>query len=308
MSHDEDVLAAMTQWYGRDTDGRNVPVRRIRLAAYQGISVGGDADANLSTVQRVASLAAEREVDFLCFPETFLSGYGDRALIEQGALALDDSRLDDLAAALDRHDMVTLIGLSERLNDGRIGNSMLIFESGRRLGLYRKTMLTGADYKQMGFCTDWQLPVWQAKGVTFGCIVCADSSYVETALTMAYQGASLLFSPHFNCLPAGRMDQHRIRVRNNHIGLAALLEMYVVRANVIVPHAARGLGYGDSAIFDPDGRPIAEAGLFCEALITADALLPEPRAAGRSRLRGRVPLPVRDQLAAAMRGYPADEW
>jgi predicted amidohydrolase len=281
---------------------------RIRLAAYQGVSVGGDADANLATVHRVVKQAAEREADFLCFPETFLSGYGDRALIERGALPLDDPRLDDLAARLSRHDMVTLIGCSEQLPDGRIGNSILIFDGGRRLGVYRKTMLTGGDYRQMGFCTDWDLPVWQAKGLTFGCIVCADSSYVETAATMAYQGASLLFSPHYNRIPADRMDQHRVRVRNNHIGLAALLELHVVRANVIVPHDEKGLGYGDSAIFDPDGRPLAEAGLFCEALITADAEVPDARAAGHSRLRGRVPMPVRERLAAAMRAYPTHEW
>lgn len=298
----------MNRWYGQDAYGREVPQLRRRLAAYQGVSIGGDADANLDTVFRVVEEAAAQEVDFLCFPETFLSGYGDRALIERAALSLDDSRLRGLAERLSRHDMVTLIGLSERLDDGRIGNSVLVFDAGRRLGVYRKTMLTGGDYKQMGFCTDWDLPVWHAKGLTFGCIVCADSSYFETAATMAYQGASLLFSPHFNRIPAAGMDSHRIKVRNNHVGLAALLELYVVRANVVVPHDDRGLGYGDSAIFNPDGQPIAEAGLFREALITADAVIPAPRAAGRSRLRGRVPLAVREHLAAAMRAAPAEDW
>jgi predicted amidohydrolase len=169
-------------------------------------------------------------------------------------------------------------------------------------------MLTGGDYRQMGFCTDWDLPVWQAKGLTFGCIICADSSYFETAATMACQGASVLFSPHYNCIPANRMDLHRVRVRNNHVGLAALLELYVVRANVIVLDSPRGLGYGDSAIFDPDGRSLAEAGLFCEALITADAEIPRERAAAPSRLRTRVPPAVRRQLAEAMERCPAKEW
>jgi predicted amidohydrolase len=298
----------MTRWSGQEASGEHAPHLRLRLAAFQGASIGGDADANLATVHRVVEQAAERGVDFLCFPETFLSGYGDRALIEQAALAPDEPRLDELAARLDRHGMVVLVGFSERLPDGRTGNSVLIYDGGRRLGVYRKTMLTGPDYRQMGFCTDWDLPVWRAKGLTFGCIVCADSSYFETAATLAYKGASLLFSPHYNRIPAERMDRHRVRVRHNHVGLAALLELYVVRANVIVPHDAAGLGYGDSAIFDPDGRPLAEAGLFAEALITADAELPPARAAGHSRLRGRVPPAVREQLEAAMRAYPADEW
>jgi predicted amidohydrolase len=244
-------------------------------------------------------------LEYLCL---LLSGYGERATIERGALALDDPRLGALASKLSRYGMVVLVGFSERLADGRLANSVLILDGDRRLGVYRKTMLTGGDCRQMGFCPDFELPVWRARGLTFGCIVCADSSFVETAATMAYQGASLLFSPHHNRISAAGMDRHRVRVRNNHAGLAALLELYVVRANVAVLDDPQGLGYGDSAIFDPDGRPLAEAGLFREALPTADAEIPEARAACHSRRRGRVPPAVREQLAAAMRAYPADEW
>jgi predicted amidohydrolase len=88
------------------------------------------------------------------------------------------------------------------------------------------------------------------------------------------------------------MDQHRVRVRNNHVGL----------------------GYGDSAIFSPDGRPMAEADLFREALIHADAHIRVDETTGhpsrphRIARRDRVPMQVRDQLAAAMREHPAKEW
>jgi predicted amidohydrolase len=280
----------------------------VRLAAFQGRSVGGDADANLATVHRIVDQAAEQRADFLCLPETFLSGYGSRATVERGAIAGDDPRLAELGAHAGQYRLVLLVGFSERLPDGRIGNSVAIFDGARRLGTYRKTMLTGGDYREMGFCTDFDLPVWQAKGFTFGCIVCADSSYFETAATMAYRGASVVFSPHFNRIPQQGMDAHRIRVRNNHIGLAALLDVYVVRANVVHSDDPRGLGYGDSAIFAPDGRPVAEAGLFREALIVADAHIAPDRATGRSRLRERVPHAVRRLLTAAMDAYPTDDW
>jgi predicted amidohydrolase len=281
---------------------------KLKLAAYQGRAVDGEPDRNLDTVRRVMQEAGEQTADFLCFPETFLSGYGDRDVVERGAMPADDPRLAALGKEAEGLGMVLLVGFSERLTDGRVGNSVAIFDGERRLGTYRKTMLTGGDYREMGFAVDLELPVWQAKGITFGCIVCADSSYFETAATMAYKGASLLFSPHFNYIPVDRMDQHRVRVRNNHVGLAALLELYVVRANVIVDHRPRRLGYGDSAIFDPDGRAIAEAGLFTERLIVADAELTDDRAAGRSRLRSRVPMEVRERLAEAMRAHPPEEW
>lgn len=68
------------------------------------------------------------------------------------------------------------------------------------------------------------------------------------------------------------MDEHRIRVRNNHIGIAAHFALVVARSNIIWHGGDGKLGYGDSAIFSPLGQPIAEAGLFTEALLAADVL------------------------------------
>jgi predicted amidohydrolase len=276
---------------------------KLRMAAWQGPCADGDVEVNLAAVRRVIAEAGEQQADFLCLPETFLSGYGSRALVEQGALALTDPRLEDLALTAGAQDLVLLVGLAERLPGGEIGNTVALYADGNRLGHYRKTMLTGSDAREMGFCRDYDLPVFHAKGITFGCIVCHDSSFVEPALTLAYQGAQVLFSPHYNALPTAVMDAHRIRVRNNHIGLAVLLGVYVVRANVVNLDSRAGtLGYGDSAIFDPDGVPIAEAGLFRECLIVADI---DPQVAIRSGNARRDELPdaVRQKLAAELSHY-----
>jgi N-carbamoylputrescine amidase len=287
----------------------------VRLAAWQGRCVDGDGEANLAAAHRVVAGAGEERADFLCLPEAFLSGYGSRAIVERGALSLDDRRLGELAAAAAERDMVLLVGLSERRESGEIGNTVAIYSEGERLGLYRKTMLTNSDVREMGYCRDYDLPVFQARGVTFGCIICHDSSFVEPAAVLAYQGAQVIFSPHYNAIPAESMDAHRIRVRNNHIGLATLLGVFIVRANVVgkdtvlearEPRVGRAadsgggwtprLGYGDSAIFNPDGVPIAEAGLFRERLIVAEV---DPQAATRSGAARRAELPeaVRRQFA-----------
>jgi predicted amidohydrolase len=276
--------------------------RLLRVAAWQGRCVDGDVAANLAAAHRTIETAGEQDVDFLCLPEAFLSGYGSRELVERGALALDDPRLEHLAGQAAAWGLVLLVGLSERLGSGEIGNTVAIYAEGTRLGIYRKTMLTGSDAREMGYCRDFDLPVFEARGITFGCIICHDSSFVEPAATLAYRGAQVIFSPHYNAIAAETMDEHRIRVRNNHVGLAALLGVYVVRANVVGQNSIREgtLGYGDSAIFDPRGVPIAEAGLFREALIVADI---DPEAAVRSGAARRAELPVRvrEQLAEELR-------
>lgn len=276
----------------------------LRLAAWQGRSLDGDIEANLDAALRVVAEAGERGADFLCFPECFLSGYGSRESVERGQMTLDDPRLKRLADTAATYDLVLLVGLAERLTTGQTGNTIAIYYDGQRLGLYRKTLLTGSDAGEMGFCRDYDLPVFCAKGVIFGCIICHDSSFIEPAALLAYRGAQIIFSPHYNALPADVMDEHRIKVRNNHIGLAALLGVYVARANVVGRAGLneKGLGYGDSAIFDPIGAPLAEAGLFREALIVAD-IQPQQHLRRFTGRRDEVPERVRLQLAEALTNY-----
>lgn len=276
----------------------------MRIAAYQGRCRDGDPNANLAKTREVFEEAARRGADFLLLPEAFLSGYGSREVVAAGALALDDPRLAELIAATAAHDLVLMVGVNEK-QGAQIFNTELIIYQGHLLGRYRKTMLTGGDYREMGYAADFDLPIWEAKGIHFGVILCADSSYVEVALAMWWKGAEVIFSPHYNSLAVEGMDDHRIRVRNNHIGTAALLGVPVVRANVVNWDREDHLGYGDSAIYDDAGRPLAEAGLFTERLIVADIDFATLRS---RRARLRLPLEARRDLAESMLQAPVADF
>ena len=231
----------------------------LAIACFQGRCTE-DFDQNLARVLEVMDQCGKSGYDFLCFPEAYLSNYTGEL-----AVPLADPRVRTLAQASAKHDMVTIVGVSE-LEGDRIFNTALVVHRGEIMGKYRKTMLTGSDKKV--YASDYSLPVFEAKGLTFGVIVCHDSSFLEPALTMRCKGARLLFSPHYNRITADRMDEHRKKVRNTHIGLATHLQMVVVRSNV-VGWSEEGLGYGDSAIFSPLGEPVAVAPLFQETIISA---------------------------------------
>jgi predicted amidohydrolase len=194
--------------------------------------------------------------------------------------------------------MVVIVGISEKEQD-KVFNTALVLHQGKMLGKYRKTMLTGRD-KQI-FASDYSLPVFQAKEIPFGVIICHDSSFIEPAMTMRWKGVRLLFSPHYNNMPYDRIDEHHTLVRNNHVGLSVLLQMVVVRANV-VGGDDKNLGYGDSTIFSPLGVPIATAPLFKEALISAefdDSVFQEES----WRARRDIPFEVCQQLWEAAREF-----
>ena len=263
----------------------------IKISAYQGRCTD-DFDRNLSKVREIIDEAAEGGSDFLCFPEGYLSNYKVDAIHNaELAVPLDDPRVLGLIEYTGKYDMVVIVGISEIESD-KAFNTALVLYRGKMLGKYRKTMLTGGDKKCFAF--DYSIPIFEAKGIPFGVIICHDSSFIEPALTMRWKGARLLFSPHYNSIAYDRMDEHRILVRNNHIGLSVLLQMVVVRANVVGGGEER-LGYGDSTIFSPLGVPIVAAPLFKEALISAE--FDESDFAKESwRSRREIPLEVYQQL------------
>jgi len=279
-------------------------VDKLVIGVWQGRCADGDLAANIKRTEEVIDEAGEAGCDFVCLPETFLSGYGTREAVESGAMALDDKRLAALAAraggAAERG-VVTLVGISERRGD-QVFNTQVVLDGGRVAGAYSKTMLTGGDARTMNFGIDDELPVFEAKELRFGIIICHDSSFPEIAATMVWQGARLIFSPHYNSISRDSMDEHRIVVRNNHVGIAAHYGVVVARSNVVgVKKDGELLGYGDSAIFSPLGEPLAEAGLFTEKLITADVA---PWLGGsRWRRRSELRPAVIDRWTAAARDH-----
>ncbi len=269
---------------------------KLVIGVWQGVCRDDDLEANLARTAEVIDEAGDAGCDFLCMPEQFLSGSGDRDTLLRNALRLDDERLIALAARAARRGLVALVGLVARRETG-CTNTQAVLDGGRVAGEYTKTMLIRGDRAIMDRCDD-ELPVFQARGVRFGIQICHDSSFPEIAATLAWKGARILFSPHFNAIARDRMDDHRTLVRSNHVGTAAHYGLVVARSNVVGywPEGDR-YGYGDSAIFAPDGRVLAEAGLFTERLITADVA----RWLGESRWRSRRDLrpAIVEQLSAA---------
>jgi predicted amidohydrolase len=240
--------------------------REVVVSVYQGPCKDGDFPANLAVARQVAAEALARGSDFVALPETFLSGYDTPEHMRAGARRLDDPELKAFIAESAKHKMVILVGLA-RITDEGIYNTELVIQQGRLLGMYDKVMLTEGDRDELKFVPGKDVPVFEANGAKFAVIICHDTSFPHVALLARLQGAEILFTPHYNNIGAQNMDDHRIWVRNCHVGLACQLKMVVARSNVVVTGGDQP-GYGDSFILSPEGEVLAGAKLFRTGLIT----------------------------------------
>jgi predicted amidohydrolase len=246
----------------------------VTIGSYQGPIVEGNVSANLATVLRQMDMPENRQLDFLCFPETFLTGYSPEA-IQESCIAVESAEITRLVEATRSCRTVVLVGFAEKTPQG-IYNSQIVIHQGRILGVAHKTMLTWG-YDDRYFITDLNLPVFTAHGIKFGVAICHSTSFVEPSLYLRWKGVRLLFTPHFNniapCIdtPDGnRMTfwSHRQMVLNNQAALATLLKMVVVRSNVVIvkPNA---LGSGDSNIWGMNGELVAAGEPFTETVVRA---------------------------------------
>ena len=278
----------------------------IRIASFQGPIVDNDFEFNLNKVKDVLFKTKDQGLDFICFPETYLSGYSEQA-VRESSVPLNDPRLLEFIRFSAGFNTVILVGMSERDHD-RIFNTQIVVYQGKLLGTYHKKMLTEED-KQV-FVSDMEFPVFEAKGVKFGVVICADTSYVEPALLLRWKGARLLFTPHYNDIPPEGIDtpdgkvtfwEHRTMVLNNQAALATLLKLVVVRSNVIIVREGH-LGAGDANIWDMNGEVVARGIPFKECIVTAEfdrSIFERENWINRKE----VPVELLDLIARAAREY-----
>ncbi|AYG80684.1 (R)-stereoselective amidase [Streptomyces hundungensis] len=251
-----------------------LPEAPLRVAAAQTRSVPGEVEANAAAAARTVRAATARGARVVVFPEKFLSGYEPeliRADPERCAVRPDDSRLAPIIGACRDSGVTAVVGAAVR-DGGGLYVSALVLDATGFAGRYDKQNLfqqertlyrpgTAGATLQVG---DWRL----------GLGVCYDSGFPEHARAAALDGChayvvGALFGEgngHHESriwFPARAFDNTMYAVLANHVGVTGGWR-----------------ACGASAVWGPDGRPVAEGGPTDEELVLAD-LLPERLRAAR---------------------------
>lgn len=262
----------------------------LRVAAGQAAAVAGDLDANVRTAARLAGLAGDQGVRVLVLPEAFLTGY-DAAVFAgglPGPADLTGPRLDPLREQARRTDLTVVVGTALDRGDRRTLSSVVVRPDGEVSMPYDKQHvdLPEREWFEAG---DHGAAV-VVDGVDLGLSICYDGCFPEHARAASDAGA-LGYLCSVAYFPGGG---HR---RDLYYAARALENGFYVVLSGLTGRCGASSFIGGSAVYDPEGRPLATLGEE-EGLAIAEV---EPELVVATRERHRMHHDHRDHLGARVR-------
>ncbi|MDH6228073.1 carbon-nitrogen hydrolase family protein [Streptomyces sp. MJP52] len=240
----------------------DVPTAPLRLAVLQAEATPADVAGNARQAARMVAEAARRGARAAVLPELHLCGYDLPALAGDAACevradaagAVADRRLDALTEAAVRTGTLVLAGAAVRRADGRLVNGLLRFAPSGAVSLgYAKQHLWHADEARLFTAGTGGDGLWEVDGWRLGGAVCYDMSFA------AHAGASALCGAHVYVCASAFVAGAERRAAVYMPARALENTVYSVFANAYGGPADRRAG-GASALYAPDGSPVAVAG------------------------------------------------
>ena len=236
----------------------------IRVAAYQA-APKNTLNERIQDILETLEKADSQQIDFLCFPEGFLTGYyAERELAKRTSMEVASTAFQHFIEQTASMNTTFIIGFNEREGD-KIFDSAAIIERGKLLGIQRKHYLYH-DY----FTSSDQFSIFHSKGVTFGVVICLDSNYFEPSRLLALQGAALLFTPMCNKVSLDHPFSIRPPYYSHFIARTHENRCWLIGADWVWPNDGSMNCPGHSAIYDPDGREIVRSREGDQHFITTD--------------------------------------
>lgn len=232
----------------------------MRLAVWQGVPAGADAEAGLAALAEVARRAADGGAHLLLTPEMALTGYaiGAEAVARLAQpRGVYHARVAEIARA---SGLAIAFGYPERTEAGVRNAAALVTRDGETLLDYAKTHLWGEIDRAQFVAGDRLSPVVDFAGWKVAFAICFDIEFPEVARALALAGAEVLLVPTACAEPFRFVPEMMIPIR------AAENGVYLAYANYAGAEAAR-VYCGCSCLAGPDGTLLAQAGTGQDLLI-----------------------------------------
>lgn len=207
-------------------------------------------EENLIRMLHSIERTSEKEVDYIVFPELFLTGYVIDDKIYELAETDTGSSIQQLQVAAKMYRIGVIVGFAERDGDQLFNTALIIGKKGQILGKYRKVHLYYRE-KEI-FSAGNSLPIFDLPEGKVGIGITYDMEFPETVRTIALQHAQLFIVLAANMIPYQEFQNVFIKARalENHI--------YAVISNM-VGLDSENIFFGESQIVHPSGKTLYKA-------------------------------------------------
>ena len=222
------------------------------VAAGQARAVAGDLAANAATAARLTRLAGSQGAAVLVLPEAFLTGYDDAVFA--GPLPTLDSLagvLDPLRLAAGETGTTVVVGAALQREEHRTLSSVVVRPDGSVMAPYDKQHLDGLE--RAYFTVGDHGASLVVDGLELGLSICYDGCFPEHARAAADDGA-VAYLNSMAYFPGGA---HR---RDLYYAARALDNGFYVVVSGLTGTCGTSSFIGGSAVYDPEGRPLARLG------------------------------------------------
>jgi predicted amidohydrolase len=240
----------------------------LRVALAQIAPVLGDRDRNLALHLEQIQAAARQQADLIVFPELSLTGYFVRDMVPDLALTPGAPQIKQLLEAAGK--MALVAGFVEESPQHRFFNTSFYAEGGQIVHLHRKVYLPtyGLFDEQRYFAAGQRFQAFDtAQFGRAGILICEDFWHLSAAAIMQAEEVDLLLCPSNS--PARGIEGQRIRTAETYEHLSKSFAQLMGAVVVLVNRVGFEDGlcfWGGSMAVAPDGRVIAQAPMFDEAL------------------------------------------
>ena len=196
---------------------------------------------NCRQFDKLVAEAAGKQADLVVLPEA-ITVIGNGLSYLEAAAPVPGPHSDYFSSLARRYQLHVVVGLVERDRHLIFNVAVLLGPDGSLIGKYRKVALPRTEI-EAGITPGDEYPVFDTALGKVGMMVCYDGFFPEVARRLSLNGAEIIAFPVAGCNPL----LAAARACENHIVL------------VSSTYSDRSLGWMKSAIYDREGRVVAEA-------------------------------------------------
>lgn len=222
----------------------------------------GEKDKNVRKGLEIIEEAGAQQVDILCFPELWTTGYLGGRRFRALAEKIPGPTTKILASASSQHGMFLIGGSIPEVAGRNLYDTVFVADrNGNLVGKHRKAHIWG-DYENEYFTPGRECTTVVSEFGKLGLGVCYDGDFQEYSRVLALKGARIFFNP------SGYPSPEEEDWRTFYSCFARQNGFYVVCAN-LVGHESGSLAsnfypegvdfFGESRIIDPFGKTVVQS-------------------------------------------------